>query len=279
MLFQRHKFSRYILITYCPKIDTSDRNAVYKKVMKNTIAGFILGILQLTCYSQSEPDTINLSDEIKVIKISDNAFIHLTFANVEEYGRVGANGLILINKKEAFLFDTPWTDNQTEVLCTWITEAKGLKIKGFIPNHWHDDCMGGLRFIQRQKIETYANQMTIEKAESEGLPTPSHGFKDSLKLMLGDKEIDCFYLGAAHSMDNIVIWIPSEKILFAGCMVKSFDSKNLGNTSDGDLNSYRGTLDKLLDKFPNARLVIPGHGNSGGVELIRHTGQLVNSTR
>ncbi len=85
-----------------------------------------------------------------------------------------------------------------------------------------------------------------------------------------------YYLGAAHSMDNIVVWIPSEQILFPACMVKSIGSKNLGNTTDGDLTAYPKTLAKLIKKFPSAKIVIPGHGKHGGLELIKHTIELTN---
>ena len=110
-----------------------------------------------------------------------------------------------------------------------------LKIAGFVPNHWHADCIGGLSSLQELKIESYANQMTIELARSKNLPVPDHGFRDSSELHLGDKLINVIILGAAHSLDNIVVWIPSEKILFPGCMVKSLSAKDLGNTADGDL--------------------------------------------
>lgn len=103
------------------------------------------------------------------------------------------------------------------------------------------------------------------------MPVPEHGFKDSLQLQLGDKRIICYYPGAAHSLDNIAVWIPSELILFTGCMVKSLESGNLGNVADGDLKAYPDTIDKLLLKFPTVKIVIPGHGAVGGTELIKHT--------
>jgi metallo-beta-lactamase class B len=76
-------------------------------------------------------------------------------------------------------------------------------------------------------------------------------------------------------MDNIVVWVPSEQILFVGCMVKSMRSNDLGNIVDGDLKAYPVTINKLIDKFPNAKIVIPGHGQFGGFELIKHTKELL----
>jgi hypothetical protein len=49
------------------------------------------------------------------------------------------------------------------------------------------------------------------------------------------------------------------------------DAKNLGNTADGDLKAYPNTLRLVLRKFSGAKIVIPGHGDFGGIELINHS--------
>ena len=245
--------------------------------MRKLFLGLFIVLIQISVFSQSQDKTIKVSDDLELIQISDNAYIHVSFTISPEWGRVGANGLLLIEKNQAFLFDTPWTDKQTEDLISWIRDIMNVEIVGFIPNHWHEDCMGGLGTIQQQGIKSYANQQTIDIAKIKDLPVPENGFNDSLELKLGEKIIDCYYLGAAHSMDNIVVWIPSEQILFTACMVKDMRSKNLGNTADGDLISYPITLAKVMQKFPSAKMVIPGHGEYGGLELIEHTMELTKN--
>jgi metallo-beta-lactamase class B len=243
--------------------------------MRNLIIFLLAVLIQYDGFSQAESKRIKVSGDIELIKLSENAYVHVSYADLPGIGRYPANGLIFINGHEAFLFDTPWTDSLTKDLVTWLKDSMNLKLAGFVPNHWHVDCMGGLKYLQSQKVKSYANQKTIGIARSKNLPVPDHGFKDSLQLQLGDKLIKCYYLGAAHTLDNIVAWIPSESILFAGCMVKSLDSKDLGNTADGDLTAYPQTINKLIDKFPMAKIVIPGHGQFGGIELIRHTKELL----
>jgi len=242
--------------------------------MKKLFFLLISVLIPFPGFTQPDYKTIKVSKDIELIKLSENAYVHVSYMDLADFGRTPANGLIFINGREAFVFDSPWTDSLTMNLFSWISDSMKLRIVGFVPNHWHIDCMGGLSFIQHQKIETYANQMTIDIAKSKNLPVPAHGFKDSLLLQLGNKMIKCYYLGAAHSLDNIVVWIPSEQILFAGCMVKSINSKDLGNTVDGDLISYPKTIDKLIHKFPTAKIVIPGHGQFGGLELLKHTREL-----
>lgn len=243
-------------------------------MMKALIIFILTGFIQMNGFSQIDYKTIKVSDDIELIKLSEHTYIHVSYATLPGFGRFSSNGLILVSGREAFLFDTPVTDSLTMGLVSWLKDVMKLKVIGFVPNHWHNDCMGGLRFLHDQKIETYANQTTIDIARSKNLPVPAHGFKDSLLLQLGEQQIKCYYLGAAHSLDNIVVWIPSEQILFAGCMVKSLNSKDLGNTADGDLNAYPETVNKVFTKFRGAKIVIPGHGQFGGMELISHTREL-----
>jgi metallo-beta-lactamase class B len=223
------------------------------------------------CHSQ---DLLKISGDLELIRISDNAYIHVSCSNIPGYGRVSANGLIFIDRDEAFLFDTPWNDSLTSILISYLEGQMQLKIEGFIPNHWHEDCMGGLGSIKARNIKSYANQLTMDIARIKGLPVPDEGFTDSLTLRLGDKMIYCWFPGAAHTMDNIVVWIPSEKILFPGCICKSLDSRNLGNTADGDVADYPATVDRIIEKFREAAIIIPGHGSYGGQELLTHTRSL-----
>jgi len=68
-----------------------------------------------------------------------------------------------------------------------------------------------------------------------------------------------------------VMWVPSEKILFGGCMVRDLRTRGLGNTADGDIREYPNTIRKVMEEYEDARIVIPGHGQFGGVELLKHT--------
>jgi metallo-beta-lactamase class B len=224
--------------------------------------------LQLATNSQ---ELIEVCPDLELIKVSENAYVHVSYEILPGYGRTSANGLIFINNGNALLFDTPWNDSLTAVLISYLRDRMGLQISGFVPNHWHEDCMGGLNYLKGQNIKSWANQLTIDIAKRKDLPAPEIGFKDSLRLNLGDKFIYCYFLGAAHSLDNIVVWIPSEGILFPGCMCKSLNSQNLGNISDGDISEYPVTIDRVIQKFKNARVVIPGHGRIGGPELLNHT--------
>ena len=247
--------------------------------MKKIILLFFFISLVCSGYSQEDHTKIYISNDLAIVRLTPHVWMHVSWHNSPQFGRYPSNGMILVNDDEAWLFDTPMTDSLTGALVSWLTYTMRLKIKGFTPNHWHSDCMGGLAYLQNMRIPSLANQLTINIAHDKHLPVPDKGFNDSARLQLGDIDVFCFYPGPAHSTDNIAVWIPSEKVLFAGCMVKSMNAANLGNTTDGDLSSYPATLTRLLTRFPDAQFVVPGHGTSGGLELIRHTIVLANKAK
>ncbi|MEW5798308.1 MAG: subclass B1 metallo-beta-lactamase [Bacteroidota bacterium] len=243
--------------------------------MKLTLPNSIVLIVLFSVLSMGELNAqntvIEINPNLRLIRISDHTFIHESFSQSETYGRLGSNGMILVENGRAFIFDTPMIDSVTRQLLSYLRDSLKHTIAGFITNDWHGDSMGGLQHIIDAGIPSYAHEMTRTIAREKNLPVPKKGFTDSATIMFGSYEIVCRYFGAAHTMDNIVVWIPKEKILFVDCMVKEMKSRDLGYTDDGDLKEYPKTLKKIRDAFPDAKVVVPGHGTYGGIELIDHT--------
>ena len=154
-----------------------------------------------------------------------------------------------------------------------------VELTKLIIGHFHDDCMGGLEYLQNIGIESVANSMKIKKCREIGLPVPSTPFTDSLTFDFNGETIDCRYFGAGHSFDNITVWIPSKQILFGGCLVKSINSKGLGNLIDATVADWDMTIEKVMKKYPEIKTLIPGHGNYGGTELLTHTIELIEKKK
>jgi len=225
-----------------------------------------------------EQDIIQVSENLKIIAINDHTFIHESYSASEEVkGGFWSNGMILVDNAKAFLFDTPMVDSTTAKLLDYIENDMRLKITGFICNDWHGDSMEGLELILEKDIPAYAHEMTKEICKEKGLPIPTYGFQEKTSIAFESYEIIASYHGAAHTMDNIVVFIPKENILFADCMIKAAKWKNLGYTGDGDLSTYAETVRKVKETYPEAKIVIPGHDEYGGMELLDHTLELAKS--
>ena len=247
------------------------RNRGYRVIAALTVLCAGLSIAQPAQVS------ISVSRDIEVIKLSEHTYVHFSYAEMPPWGRVGSNGLIFTSKGEALLFDTPVNDSLTKTLVDWMTDSLKVRIVGFVPNHWHEDCMGGLACLHAMGIPSYAQQKTIAIAREKHLPCPRHSFVDSLILKAGDDTVVCRYLGAGHTVDNIVAWVPSERVLFGGCMVKELKSGTLGNVRDADRVAWPETIRRVLATFGDARIVVPGHGAIGGPDLLFHTEALLGA--
>ena len=86
----------------------------------------------------------------------------------------------------------------------------------------------------------------------------------------GGTKVHNFYPGEAHTRDNIVTWIPAEATIFGGCMVKSIDASK-GNLADANVKAWPTTIRAIRSKYPSAKIIIPGHGDPGGKELLDYT--------
>ena len=70
---------------------------------------------------------------------------------------------------------------------------------------------------------------------------------------------------------------PKLKVLFGGCFTRSIESKGLGYTGEAYIEQWPKSAESVLLKYPEARLVIPGHGKIGDLALLMHTKTLAEA--
>lgn len=245
----------------------------------NKVRNTIIVLICIIDIGYGQEQQIRISNDLELRKISENVYIHISYHDLQSYKHVPANGLVYLHSGESYIVDTPWTNELTGVLLNWIQDSLKTEIRGVIPTHWHNDCMGGLEQVKEVGINSYALEFTRDIARDKNLPIPVIGFRDSLVLKLGASDIICYYVGAGHTVDNIVVWLPEEKVLFGGCMIKALNQTNLGFTGDADLQEWPNSLRNLLSKFPDCRIVVPGHGAHGNLSLVHHTLKLLETNK
>lgn len=103
------------------------------------------------------------------------------------------------------------------------------------------------------------------------MPIPTVAFIDSLNIEFNGLKIQCRYFGAGHSSDNITVYIPEEKILFGGCLIKPLSAKDIGNNGESILSEWDLTVKRIINTYEGRLIVIPGHGDYGNEELLIHT--------
>ncbi|MDF7809838.1 subclass B1 metallo-beta-lactamase [Hymenobacter sp. YC55] len=210
------------------------------------------------------------SDDLTIVQVSKNTFVHTSFLSTESFGKVSCNGLIVKNGKETVVFDTPTHDKESKELITWIKGDLNCKVKAVIPTHFHDDCVGGLKEFQRSKIPSYANEKTIAYAKQKGFNVPEHAFTNSLALTIGATKVYAAFWGEGHTRDNVVGYFPDDEVMFGGCLIKELQAEK-GNLADANVQAWPATVEKLKREYPNVKVVVPGHGKVGDQSLLDYT--------
>lgn len=240
--------------------------------MSATMKSIILFLLFVPCIVFANND---IEKHIKINKLTDNVYQHISSKHVEPWGLIAASGLVVINGTEAHIIDTPWTTQGTTELLEWI-KTKGLTLKNTLVTHFHEDASGDLPLLNKLNIPTYATSLTNKLLKSNQKEASSNEItSDTFELV--DGVISVFYPGAGHSKDNIVVWLPKEKILFGGCFVKNLRTKHLGYTGDAVISEWPNSIDNVINRYPDIKMVVPGHGKVGDMSLLTHTQKLALS--
>jgi metallo-beta-lactamase class B len=209
---------------------------------------------------------------LEITKLIDRAY--LIQSSYSCNGVLDCNHLLIMDNQDIVLVNTPPKDSMTIVLLDCIEKKFKRKVTKVIVSHFHDDSSGGLQVTNRRGIMSYSSDKTRDLLRPEN-KFIDKVFKDSLTITLQTIQLKLFYFGAGHSVDNIVTWLPDEKILFGGCLLKSLDSKNKGNIKDADQLAWPETVQKVKDSFKGVKIVIPGHLSIGDSSLFDHTLQIV----
>ena len=219
-----------------------------------------------------EMDETRISDTLSVEPLSEDVWLYRSIYDLN--GRpIESNGLVVQDGPRAFVIDTPWEEEMTGTLLDWVEREVG-PVAGVVATHFHGDRLGGIDEVHRRGIESYGHTETARLAIENELTPPETTFDSELDIAGPAIPLELFYPGPGHTPDNIVVWLPQQKLLFGGCLLKTTDWSTLGYLGDAVVDRWPATLEVLLERYPDAEVVIPGHGVLGDLETVRHTRDL-----
>lgn len=220
----------------------------------------------------SEAPEIRLAPDLAVRPLRSGFWLHAS--TDPDLG--GANGLLApLPAGGLLLVDTPWTDAQTERLLDWAAERGG--VRRAVVTHAHGDRMGGAGALARRGVDMLAHRLTVAKVLAEG------GGLQASALDLGPgegKELEGFevlYPGPGHTLDNVVVAFPESGIVHGGCLLKSADASGSGYVSEAFLADWPIAVATVAERYPDADVVIPGHGTVGGRAAFDRTAEIVSA--
>jgi len=162
-------------------------------------------------------------------------------------------------------------------LIAQIKKITDQKVVALIVSHYHADHVYGLQEFKKIGAKIYAqgegrNYLSSETAKQRliasrvdfapwvnadtKLIAADVWIDKQSKLSIGGVEFLISRVGPAHAPEDLMVYVPSEKVLFAGDLVFRGRIPFVGNA---DSKGWLTALDEIEKLNPN--IVIPGHGN------------------
>lgn len=275
-----------------------------KERMKKFIQILIL-ILGTSIYSYAQQKQYlaqtKISDDLYYSKINDSIYMITHY-----FPYWGANSMfVLLPSNKGVLIDTPCETTGTTSLLNWISKNFGdLKLTAIVTG-FHQDNLGGDELLISRGIDVYGSDLTKRLVKEEGdtlkniiitsvkdnknkkyyesysslkLVPPNKTFPihDGLRLNIGNEIFEVYFPGESHTIDNTVVYLHHNKIVFGGCMTKGYMYKTPGYLGFANMKEWPKSIENVIERFPDCKIVVPGHGNYGGKDILYHTLKIVN---
>jgi cyclase len=176
---------------------------------------------------------------------------------------IGADGVILI--------DTCSTEARTRRLLDTIRSLTDAPIRTVVNTHHHGDHTHGNYLTAPAPIIAHRRCRELLKATGimyyeEAFIQPDWGslqfaaptitFESRLDLWTDDRLVELHYIGnVAHTTNDVVAWLPAERVLFTGDLVFNQGTPFL---LMGPIQGSLTSLDTI--RSFDARVIVPGHG-------------------
>jgi glyoxylase-like metal-dependent hydrolase (beta-lactamase superfamily II) len=105
-----------------------------------------------------------------------------------------------------------------------------------------------------------------EQAGGTRVVLPTETFEEIRIIELGDFRIEVLYLGPAHSLGDVQVWLPKQKLVFSGDM--AFHERLLPVFEDTIVLDWIETWETAFEQL-GAIYVVPGHGHPTNMDQVR----------
>jgi len=183
---------------------------------------------------------------------------------------------IIVGDDGVMVIDTQATPVMAQQVIARIREVTDKPVKYVVLSHYHAVRVLGASAYGAEQIiasrDTF--DLIVERGQQDyesevarfprlfqsvetvpGLTWPSIVFERSLTLFMGKREVRILQLGRGHTKGDTVVWLPKEKVMFAGDLVEYGATPYTG---DAYLQEWPETLANLRALKPEK--LVPGRG-------------------
>jgi metallo-beta-lactamase class B len=220
----------------------------------------------------------NPEAKLKISHLNGDFYVFTTY-NYYKGDRIPANGMYVVTNSGAILVDSPWDTTQFQPLLDSITKRHNVDVVACIATHFHEDRTGGLAYYRNKGIKTFTTKKTDELSRKTGKKRAEFLIDKDTVFTIGQYSFQTYYPGHGHAPDNIVVWFEKQKVLYGGCLIKSFSDLDLGNLGDASVNDYAAAVLNVQQKCRNPKYIIPGHNSWSTTKSLLHTFEMAEKLR
>ncbi len=249
---------------------------IYKLTLQNSMKPIITVLFSFFLLANTSGQKADTN--LKISHLTGDFYIYTTY-NLYKGSRIGANGMYLVTSKGVVMFDSPWDSTQFQPLLDSIKLKHNKTVVLCIATHFHADRTGGLEYYRQKGIATYTTMQTDALSQKNQMKRAEFLIAKDTTFSVGQYSFQIYYPGPGHAPDNIIAWFEKEKVLYGGCLIKSWENKDLGFLGDANTKEYANTIKKVQQKCRNPKFVIPGHDDWNKISSLEHTLEMADELR
>jgi glyoxylase-like metal-dependent hydrolase (beta-lactamase superfamily II) len=198
---------------------------------------------------------------------------------------IGADAILAIEARATPLMAQRWIDV--------VRTISDLPFGDLVLTHYHAvRVLGAAAFDARRIVATRMTADLVEERGEQdwasergrmprlfegadtipGLTRPTDTFEERMEIDLGNRVVQLQFLGRGHTSGDLVVWLPQERICFAGDLVEAQAAPYMGDAHIGDWRS--STLDRVAGLGAEQMV-----GGRGPVVRGAAVGQAIDDTR
>ncbi len=206
------------------------------------------------------------------------------YAYIQPYGELGVSNAGLLPDHEGVMaIDALMVPSMTTRFLGAIKKVTRRPVSRLVNTHHHVDHSGG-NFLFRDAL-VISHTFCRDEQIREGLPVkqlqqriprfakefsklkprvPDLTFEDRLVFHQSGRDVELRHLGPAHTFGDAFVYLPKEKILFAGDLAFYYVTPL---AFQGHVGNWIKVAERILKLDVN--IIVPGHGPIGGKKELR----------
>jgi len=212
---------------------------------------------------------------MKAQKVAPNVYAVITpardFPSAANKGW-NSNSAFVVTKDGVLVFDTGASETIGKALRQVMAKTTDKPVRWVVNSHGHGDhwlgnnAFAGAEIISSTHVRTHVTQegaswvgrfttMTGGITGESRVVAPTRAVDARTTMQFGEVKGELLLSNGGHTAGDVVLWLPAERVLFAGDVVYSDSAPG---TFDGNIPNWIAFLKELEKLKP--KVVVPGHG-------------------